>query len=284
MKTNCVITIGRQFGSGGRYVGRMLAEKLGIPFYDKELLSEAAKQSGICEEIFEDHDEKPTRSLLFNLVTGMQVHGDAGSYYMDMPLNHKIFLAQFDAIRSIADKGPCVIVGRCADYVLKDRPNTISVFLKAEMQSKVERAVKYYGVDPQKAEDRIRKADKQRASYYNYYATATWGDVNNYDLCVDTGKLGVEGMPPEVLLSALRAAGATFEGEGATVKENPVTHADLLDLGLIGAGSKAKRAALLRALALPEHLSTAALLDVLGTLTTREELVEECNKIVANRE
>lgn len=193
MKTNCVITIGRQFGSGGRYVGRMLAEKLGIPFYDKELLSEAAKQSGICEEIFEDHDEKPTRSLLFNLVTGMQVHGDAGSYYMDMPLNHKIFLAQFDAIRSIADKGPCVIVGRCADYVLKDRPNTISVFLKAEMQSKVERAVKYYGVDPQKAEDRIRKADKQRASYYNYYATATWGDVNNYNLCVDTGKLGVEG-------------------------------------------------------------------------------------------
>lgn len=193
MKTNCVITIGRQFGSGGRYVGRMLAEKLGIPFYDKELLSEAAKQSVICEEIFEDHDEKPPRSLLFNLVTGMQVHGDAGSYYMDMPLNHKIFLAQFDAIRSIADKSPCVIVGRCADYVLKDRPNTISVFLKAEMQSKVERAVKYYGVDPQKAEDRIRKADKQRASYYNYYATATWGDVNNYDLCVDTGKLGVEG-------------------------------------------------------------------------------------------
>ena len=80
-----------------------------------------------------------------------------------------------------------------SDYVLKDRPNTISVFVKAEMQSKVERAVKYYGVDPQKAEDRIRKADKQRASYYNYYATATWGDVNNYDLCVDTGKLGVEG-------------------------------------------------------------------------------------------
>ena len=98
------------------------------------------------------------------------------------------------------------------------------------------------------------------------------------------GKLGVEGMPPEVLLSALRAACATFEGEGTTVKENPVTHADLLDLGLIGAGSRTKRAALLRALALPEHLSTAALLDVLGTLTTREELVEECNKIVANRE
>lgn len=192
MKTNCVITIGRQFGSGGRYVGRMLAEKLGIPFYDKELcpkLPSRAASAKKSSRITTKADPLPA----FNLVTGMQVHGDAGSYYMDMPLNHKIFLAQFDAIRSIADKGPCVIVGRCADYVLKDRPNTISVFLKAEMQSKVERAVKYYGVDPQKAEDRIRKADKQRASYYNYYATATWGDVNNYDLCVDTGKLGVEG-------------------------------------------------------------------------------------------
>ena len=191
--TNTVITIGRQYGSGGRFVAKKLAEKLGIPYYDKELLTLAAKESGICEEMFEDHDEKPTRSLLFSLVTGLQMRGDAGSVYMDMPLNHKIFLAQFDTIRNIAAKGPCVIVGRCADDVLRDEKNVVSVFVKAEMQSKVERAVKYYGVDPQKAEDRIRKADKQRASYYNYYATATWGDVNNYDLCVDTGKLGVEG-------------------------------------------------------------------------------------------
>ena len=108
-------------------------------------------------------------------------------------INDMVFNVQSEVIRQLAEKESCVIIGRCADYVLKDRPNTISVFLKAEMQSKVERAVKYYGVDPQKAEDRIRKADKQRASYYNYYATATWGDVNNYDLCVDTGKLGVEG-------------------------------------------------------------------------------------------
>ena len=193
MAKNVVITIGRQFGSGGRYVGRLLAEKLGIPFYDKELLSEAAKSSGICEEIFEEHDEKPTRSLLFSLVTGMQHHMDASSFYMDMPLNHKIFLAQFDAIRRIASEGSCVIVGRCADYVLREDPNTVRVFIKADMPSKIERAVKYYGVERDKAEDRIRKADKQRASYYNYYATATWGDVNNYDLCVDTGVLGVEG-------------------------------------------------------------------------------------------
>ncbi len=193
MKTNSVITIGRQFGSGGRYVGRLLAEKLDIPFYDKELLTEASKESGICEEIFEDHDEKPTRSLLFSLVTGVQMHADASSMYMDMPLNHKIFLAQFDAIRKIASQGPCVIVGRCADYVLRDVPNEISFFVKADMNSRVARAVRYYGVDPQKAEETLRKADKQRANYYNYYATATWGDVNNYDLCVDTGAVGVEG-------------------------------------------------------------------------------------------
>ena len=193
MATNLVITISRQFGSGGRKVGKLLAEKLDIPYYDKELLAEAAKDSGICQEIFENHDEKPTRSLLFSLVTGMQMHGDPGSMYMDMPLNHKIFLAQFDAIRRIASEGPCVIVGRCADYVLRDKPNAVSVFVKADIRQRVERAVSLYGVDPARAEETVRKADKQRASYYNYYATATWGDVNNYDLCVDTGKLGIEG-------------------------------------------------------------------------------------------
>ena len=193
MATGSVITIGRQFGSGGRYVGKLLAEKLGIPYYDKQLLAEAAKDSGICEELFEDHDEKPTRSLLFSMVMGMQMHSDAGGAYMDMPLNHKIFLAQFDAIRRIASEGPCVIVGRCADYVLRDKPNAVHVFVKADMPSRVERAVTYYGVERQKAEEIIRKADKQRASYYSYYATSDWGDINNYDLTVDTGKLGVEG-------------------------------------------------------------------------------------------
>ena len=193
MSTNLVITIGRQFGSGGRKVGKLLAEKLDIPYYDKELLAEAAKDSGICQEIFENHDEKPTRSLLFSLVTGVQMHGDPGSMYMDMPLNHRIFLAQFDAIRRIASEGPCVIVGRCADYVLRDKPNAVSVFVKADIRQRVERAVSLYGVDPARAEETVRKADKQRASYYNYYATATWGDVNNYDLCVDTGKLGIDG-------------------------------------------------------------------------------------------
>ena len=116
------------------------------------------------------------------------------------------------------------------------------------------------------------------------YAPDVYGREKRKRKAGKEGKLGVEGMPPDVLLTALRAAGATFENENKSAKENSITHADFIDLGLIGAGSKAKRAALLRALALPEHLSTSALLDVLGTLMTREQLVEECNKIVANRE
>ena len=182
MATNSVITIGRQFGSGGRKVGEMLSQRLGIPYYDKQLLAEASKDSGIAEALFEDHDEKPTRSLLFSLVTGMQMRGDNSAMYMDMPLNHKIFLAQFDAIRRIASEGPCVIVA-----------NAVSVFVKADLPSRVRRAVEQYGLSPDKAEDAVRRADKQRASYYNYYATATCGDVDNYDLCLDTGKLGLEG-------------------------------------------------------------------------------------------
>ena len=189
--TNKVITISRQFGSGGRSIGKAVAEKLGIPYYDKELVDKVAKESGFSHEFIEEIGEyaSVTSSFLFNIAVSSHPMGLVDT----MSVSDKLYVCQTNVIRDLAAKGPCVIVGRCADYVLKDRPNTISVFLKAEMQSKVERAVKYYGVDPQKAEDRIRKADKQRASYYNYYATATWGDVNNYDLCVDTGKLGVEG-------------------------------------------------------------------------------------------
>ena len=191
-KTGMVITIGRQYGSGGREIGRRLAKELDIPYYDKELLVEASKQSGICEELFENHDEKPTKSFLYSLMTGVQTHGGAAPMYLDMPLNHRMFLAQFDAIRKLAGEGPCVVVGRCADYVLRDQKNVINVFLKADMEHRRERAIER-GAEPQKAEETVRKNDKDRAAYYNYYATSTWGDVNDYDLCVDTGKLGYDG-------------------------------------------------------------------------------------------
>ena len=193
MTTKSIITVGRQYGSGGRYVAKLLAERLEIPYYDKELLAEVAKDSGIGKDLLEEHDEKNTRNFLFSMMSGSQPFADSGAMYMDMPLNHRIFLAQFDTIRRIAGEGPCVIVGRCADYVLRDEPHVLNVFIKASQEERIRRVVKYYGVDPLKAEEKLRKADKQRASYYNYYATNTWGDVNNYDLCVDTGALGIEG-------------------------------------------------------------------------------------------
>jgi len=193
MKNQQIITVGRQYGSGGRYVAKLLAERLDIPFYDKELLTEASKDSGICKELLENYDEKQGKNLLFSLISGVQPRGEQGSVYMDMPLNHKIFLAQFDTIRRIADQGPCVIVGRCADYVLRDHENVLNVFVKAGREERIRRITTYYGADPLKAEEILRKADKQRASYYNYYATGTWGDVSNYDLCVDTGAFGIGG-------------------------------------------------------------------------------------------
>ena len=173
-------------------MGRRLASRLEIPYYDKEILSEASKDSGICEELFEDHDEKPTRSFLYSLVTGVQTHGNPSTMYMDMPLNHRIFLAQFDTIRRLAGNGPCVVVGRCADYVLRDEKNVVNVFLKADMEHRIERAIER-GAEPSRAQEFVKRRDKERASYYNYYATTTWGDVNNYDLCLDTGRVGYDG-------------------------------------------------------------------------------------------
>ena len=120
MKTNTIITIGREYGSAGREIGYKVADAFGIKLYDKEMLSRAAKESGICEEIFETHDEKPTNSFLYSLVMDTYSMGYSGNTYTDMPINHKVFLAQFDAIKKIADEGPCILVGRCADYALED--------------------------------------------------------------------------------------------------------------------------------------------------------------------
>lgn len=192
MKFSPIITVGRQYGSGGREVAKKLAEVMNFAFYDKELLAEASKESGICQEVMENYDEKQEKRSFFSMM-GLQGRMDPAGMYLEMPLNHRIFLAQFDAIRKIADKGPCVIVGRCADYVLRDHETVLNVFIKASMPERIARITKLYGLDPMKAEEAIRKADKQRATYYNYYATGTWGDVANYHLCLDTGVLGIDG-------------------------------------------------------------------------------------------
>ena len=193
MKTNTIITIGRQYGSAGREIGYKVADAFGIKLYDKEMLARAAKESGICEEIFETHDEKPTNSFLYSLVMDTYSMGYSGNTYTDMPINHKVFLAQFDAIKKIADEGPCVLVGRCADYALEAYPNLVSVFISANRNDRIRRVARTYDLTDAKAKDMIVRADKKRASYYNYYTNKKWGDAASYELCLNSSELGVEG-------------------------------------------------------------------------------------------
>ena len=133
------------------------------------MLSRAAKESGICEEIFETHDEKPTNSFLYSLVMDTYSMGYSGGSYSDMPINHKVFLAQFDAIKKIADEGPCILVGRCADYALESYDNVVNVFIHADLDARIRRIARIYNLTDAKAKDMIIKTDKKRASYYNYY-------------------------------------------------------------------------------------------------------------------
>ncbi|WP_300656779.1 AAA family ATPase [uncultured Acetatifactor sp.] len=190
---NTVITIGRQFGSAGREIGEKVAEYFGIKCFDKDLLTRAAQESGFCEEMIKNHDERPTNSFLYNLVMDTYSFGYNNSSFVDMPISHKVFLAQFDTIKKIADEGPCVIVGRCADYALADRSNVVDLFIYSDEASKIKRIMERYDLSEAKAKDMIVKKDKQRQSYYNYYSSKKWGRADSYDLCINSGVLGVEG-------------------------------------------------------------------------------------------
>ncbi len=192
---NTIITIGRQFGSGGREIGKKVAEYFGIKFYDKDLLTRAAKESGFCEEMIQSHDERPTNSFLYNLVMDTYSFGYNSSSFVDMPISHKVFLAQFDTIKKIASEGPCVIVGRCADYALHDYQNCLHLFILADRDLRVKRIMERYDdvTSEQKAIDMITKKDKQRQSYYNYYSSKKWGRSESYDLSINSGVLGIAG-------------------------------------------------------------------------------------------
>ena len=192
-KTNTIITIGREFGSAGREIGYKIADDFGIKLYDKEMLNRAAKESGICEELFEAHDEKPTNSFLYSLVMDTYSLGYSSGSYTDMPINHKVFLAQFDAIKKIASEGPCILVGRCADYALEEFDNVLTVFIHAKMEARIRRIARIYNLTDAKAKEMIQKTDKQRSSYYNYYTNKKWSDAESYDICLDSSVLGIEG-------------------------------------------------------------------------------------------
>ena len=192
---NTIITIGRQFGSGGREIGEMVADHFGIKCYDKELLSRAAKESGFCEEMIQNHDERPTNSFLYNLVMDTYSFGYNSSSFVDMPISHKVFLAQFDTIKKIAQEGPCVIVGRCADYALSDSPNVLNLFITADEEFKIKRIKERFEdiTTDDKAREMMNKKDKQRQSYYNYYSSKKWGRADSYDLCINSSILGIDG-------------------------------------------------------------------------------------------
>lgn len=192
-KTSTIITIGREFGSAGREIGYKIADDFGIKLYDKEMLNRAAKESGICEELFEAHDEKPTNSFLYSLVMDTYSLGYSSESYTDMPINHKVFLAQFDAIKKIASEGPCILVGRCADYALEEFDNVLTVFIHAKMEARIRRIARIYNLTDAKAKEMIQKTDKQRSSYYNYYTNKKWSDAESYDVCLDSSVLGIEG-------------------------------------------------------------------------------------------
>ena len=188
-KTKTIITIGRQFGSAGREIGRKVAKDLGIKLYDREMLDRAAKESGICQELFETHDEKPTNSFLYSLVMDTYSLGYTAGSYSD----HKVFLAQFDAIKKIADEGPCILVGRCADYALEEYDNVLRLFVHADINARIRRIARIYDLTDAKAKELITKTDKKRSSYYNYYSNKKWGASESYDASICSSMLGIDG-------------------------------------------------------------------------------------------
>lgn len=192
MAMNSIITIGREFGSGGKEIGMKLAEVFDVKCYDKELLSIAAKESGLCQEIFAAHDERPTNSFLYSLVMDTYSLGYISNPYMDMPLDQKVFLAQFEAIKKIANEGPCIMVGRCADYALSNYPNCISIFIHAPLEDRIKRICQKQQINESAAKDLIIKTDKKRANYYNFYSNKKWGAASSYDLSINSSVLGIE--------------------------------------------------------------------------------------------
>ncbi len=192
MNKQFIITIGRQFGSGGREIGEALAKKLNIPYYDKELISLAAKESGVDAEIFNNVDERATNSLLYSLSMGIYSFGSNFAGSSDLPVNDRLYILQHQIIKKLASEGPCVIVGRCADYVLKDFDNCVNIFIHADMEYRKQRAIEIHDVKKNKAEQIINKTDKVRANYYGFYSGQKWGFAQNYDLSIDSSKLTKE--------------------------------------------------------------------------------------------
>ena len=188
MKQNIIITIGRQYGTGGREIGKKLAEALSIPYYDREIIARAAKKSGFSEELFDQLDKRATNSFLYSLT----MFGSTGTN--GMTLTDQLFLAQSKVLREVADAGACVVVGRCADHVLREYQNRCDFFIHGSIEQRIDRIhhCDDYELSGRTPEAALEKMDKQRSTYYNYYTGKVWGKCDHYDLCVNAGRIGVE--------------------------------------------------------------------------------------------
>lgn len=193
-----IITIGRQHGSSGREIARLLAEKLNYKCYDKEIVDEAANHSDFSRDLIDAFDEKRMSAFILH----------AGGYGLNenFRLNMQVVSAQFEAMRNIAEKGNCIFVGRCADYILRDHDDLISVFILGDMDERLKCLERRQGLDETEARKKIKEVDKDRSSFYRYYSDQTWGDAQNYDMCINSSKLGVEGTV-QVILDYIKVRG-----------------------------------------------------------------------------
>lgn len=202
MKDNeLIINVGRQFGSGGRLVALALGRKLGIPVCDQELIAKAAEQSGFSKELFANSDEKRNLLALSSFIVDVGRFGSADNYMSD----NQLFVIQSNVIRSLADKGPAIFIGRCSDYILRDR-KCLDVFVTATDEVRIKRIAERMNITPEQADSLMRKKDRTRETYYNYYTFGNWGVASNYDLCVDSSVLGIEGTA-DMIIDFCRRAG-----------------------------------------------------------------------------
>ena len=188
-----IVTISRQYGSGGRYIGENLAKAMGVPCYDEKLIDMVAQESGFAQSFVAEKGERMTGSLLFNIASSLSFANNVFSTNNGVTLQDEIYFTQNRIIKELADKGPCVIVGRCADYILREREDCLNVFIFADNESKIERAEKYFNITREEAPAVLKKKDKARANHYKYYTDQEWGMASNYDLCLNSGLIGIEG-------------------------------------------------------------------------------------------
>ena len=188
-----IVTISRQYGSGGRYIGENLAKAMGVPCYDEKLIDMVAKESGFAQSFVAEKGERMTGSLLFNIASSLSFANNVFSTNNGVTLQDEIYFTQNRIIKELADKGSCVIVGRCADYILREREDCLNVFIFADNESKIERAEKYFNITREEAPAVLKKKDKARSNHYKYYTDQEWGMASNYDLSLNSGILGIDG-------------------------------------------------------------------------------------------